>query len=106
MIVTTTYNVEGREITEYRGIVSGEAIVGAHVIKDIFAGLRDFFGGRSGSYEKTMREAKEIALKELQEEAAKLGADAIVGVDLDYQVLGQNGSMLMVGASGTAVKLR
>lgn len=106
MIITTTYSVEGKEIKEYAGIVSGEAIVGAHVFKDIFAGFRDFFGGRSGAYEKTMREAKDIALKELEEEAQKLGADAVVGVDLDYQVLGQKGSMLMVGASGTAVKLR
>ncbi|MCB1562295.1 MAG: heavy metal-binding domain-containing protein [Alphaproteobacteria bacterium] len=105
MIVTTTYNIEGRTIHEYKGIVSGEAIVGAHIIKDIFAGIRDFFGGRSGAYEKTVRDAKDIALKELEDAARQQGADAIVGMALHYQVMGAKGSMLMVSASGTAVTL-
>ncbi len=106
MIITTTYSVEGKDITEYLKIVSGEAIVGAHVFKDIFAGLRDFFGGRSRAYEKTIRDAKDIALKEIEEEAKKVGAHAIVGLDFGYQVLGKKSSMLMVSVSGTAVKLR
>ena len=106
MIVSTTHTVEGREAIEYLGIVSGEAIVGAHLFKDLFASIRDIVGGRSGSYEKTMREAKEIALRELEEEAQKLGANAVLAVDLDYQILGQNNSMLMVSANGTAVKLK
>ncbi len=104
MIVSTTNSIHDKEIKEYLGIVSGEAIVGAHVFKDLFASLRDFFGGRSKAYESTIRQAKEIALKELQDSAQKLGADAIVGVDLDYQVLGKGNSMLMATANGTAVK--
>ncbi len=106
IIFTTTNSVEGKEIASYEGIVSGEAIVGAHVVKDIFAGLRDFFGGRSGAYEKTIRDAKKLALEDMEEEAKALGADAIIGIDIDYQVLGQGNSMLMAAASGTAVKFR
>lgn len=105
MIITTTSSLDGKQVREYLGIVSGEAIVGAHLFKDLFASIRDLVGGRSGSYEKTLREAKDIALKEMEQNALSLGADAILGVDLDYEVLGQKGGMLMVTASGTAVKL-
>jgi len=104
MIVTTTNNLETQSITGYLGIVTGETIIGANIFKDFFAGIRDIVGGRSGSYEKVLREAKDIALKEMQEEAAKLGAKAVIGVDLDYETVGPNGGMLMVTASGTAVK--
>jgi uncharacterized protein YbjQ (UPF0145 family) len=104
MLVTTTHSLEGKVITEYKGIVTGEVIIGANFVKDIFASFRDFFGGRAESYERVLREAKEKALEEMITEARKLGADAIVGVDLDYETLGQRGSMLMVSASGTAVK--
>ena len=105
MIVTTTHGVEGRPVADYLGIVSGEAIMGANLFKDIFAGIRDIVGGRSGAYEEELRRAKEIAMAEMQDNARLLGADAILGVDLDYETVGQNGSMLMVSASGTAVKL-
>ena len=105
MIITTTPSIEGRTVSEYKGVVTGEAILGAHIFKDLFAGIRNIVGGRSGSYEKSLREAREIALKELEDEARNLGADAVVGVDLDYEVIGDEGSMLMVSASGTAVKL-
>jgi len=105
MIVTTTPSVEGRPVRSYHGIVTGEAIVGAHLFKDLFAGIRDIVGGRSGSYEKTLGDARRMALDELEQAAAALGADAVVGVDLDYEVLGANNGMLMVTASGTAVKL-
>lgn len=105
MIVTTTPSVEGRAIAKYHGVVTGEAILGAHLFRDLFAGLRDIVGGRSGAYEKSLREAREIALKELEDEARARGADAVVGVDLDYEVIGEQGSMLMVSASGTAVSL-
>ncbi len=105
MIVTTTPDIQGRSITAYRGVVNGEAILGANVFKDMFAGIRDIVGGRSGAYEKELRRARELALEELEEEARKLGADAVVGVDIDYEVLGQGGSMMMVSASGTAVSL-
>jgi uncharacterized protein YbjQ (UPF0145 family) len=105
MIVTTTPGVDGRTIAKYHGVVTGEAILGAHLFRDLFAGLRDIVGGRSGSYEKSLREAREIALKELEDEARARGADAVVGVDLDYEVIGEQGSMLMVSASGTAVSL-
>lgn len=105
MIVTTTPSVEGRQIQNYKGVVTGEAILGAHLFRDLFAGLRDIVGGRSGSYEKSLREAREIALSELQDEAQRRGANAVVGVDLDYEVIGEQGSMLMVSASGTAVVL-
>ncbi|MDO5755266.1 MAG: heavy metal-binding domain-containing protein [Tissierellia bacterium] len=106
MIVTTTNSVEGREIQEYRGIVFGEVITGVNVIKDIGAGLRDFFGGRAQGYETELIEAREEAIQELIERAAMISADAVVGMKMDYEVLGQAGSMLMVTASGTAVKLK
>jgi uncharacterized protein YbjQ (UPF0145 family) len=105
MIVTTTPDIQGRNITAYRGVVNGEAILGANVLKDMFAGIRDIVGGRSGAYERELRRARELALEELEHEARKLGADAVVGVDIDYEVLGQGGSMMMVSASGTAVSL-
>ena len=104
MIVTTTNNLETHKVTDYLGIVTGETIIGANIFKDFFAGIRDIVGGRSGSYEKVLREAKDIALKEMQEQAMKLGAKAVIGVDLDYETVGPNGGMLMVTASGTAVK--
>jgi uncharacterized protein YbjQ (UPF0145 family) len=105
LIITTTPTIEGSPVSQYVGIVSGETIIGANIIKDFFAGIRDIIGGRSGSYEKVLREAKESSLKEMEEMAIALGADAIVGVDLDYQTMGPNGGMLMVTSSGTAVKL-
>ena len=105
MIVTTTPTVENKPVTEYLGIVSGETIIGANIIKDFFAGIRDIVGGRSGSYEKVLREAKNTALKEMTENALSLGADAVVAVDLDYETVGPNSGMLMVTASGTAVKI-
>ncbi len=103
MIVTTTPNIEGRRIIEYKGIVFGEVIAGVNFIKDFAAGLSNFFGGRSGSYEGELIEAREAALKEMEKRAVTLGANAILGVDIDYEVLGQAGNMLMVTASGTAV---
>jgi uncharacterized protein YbjQ (UPF0145 family) len=105
MIVTTTPSIEGRPIKSYHGIVTGEAIVGAHLFKDLFAGIRDIVGGRSGTYERTLGDARKIALDELAQAGKELGADAVVGVDLDYEVLGTHNGMLMVTASGTAVKL-
>lgn len=105
MIVTTTNNIEGKKVVKYLGIVSGEAIIGANIVKDFFAGIRDIIGGRSGSYEEGLREAKDIALREMQEQAFRIGATAVLAVDLDYEALGSNGSMLMVSASGTAVVL-
>jgi uncharacterized protein YbjQ (UPF0145 family) len=105
MILTTTPSIEGRGIRAYHGIVTGEAIVGAHIFKDLFANIRDIVGGRSGTYERTLADARKMALDELGEAAAALGADAVVGVDLDYEVLGAHNGMLMVTASGTAVKL-
>lgn len=104
MMITTTPTVEGRPIAEYLGVVTGEAIIGANIIKDIFAGIRDVVGGRSGSYENALRGAREEALREMAQEARARGADAVVGVDLDYEVLGRKGGMLMVSASGTAVR--
>ena len=103
MQFSTTPTLEGQTITEYCGVVTGEAILGANIFRDFFAGIRDIVGGRSGTYEKELQKARDIALQELQERAEKLGANAIVGVDLDYQVLGQDNGMLMVSASGTAV---
>ena len=100
MIVTTTPTVEGKAITEYRGVIAGEAILGANVFRDIFAGITDIIGGRSGAYEESLAEARRTALTELEERAAALGANAVVGVDLDYEVIN---NMLMVSASGTAV---
>ncbi|HUH32623.1 MAG TPA: heavy metal-binding domain-containing protein, partial [Daejeonella sp.] len=96
-------NIEGKKVTRYIGIVSGEAIIGANIVKDFFAGIRDIVGGRSGAYEEGLREAKDIALREMEQQAAALGANAILAVDLDYETLGSNSSMLMVSASGTAV---
>jgi uncharacterized protein YbjQ (UPF0145 family) len=104
MIQTTTPSVDGRTIDAYLGVVTGEAILGANIMRDLFAGIRDIVGGRSAAYEEELRKAREIAMRELGEEAAALGADAVVGIDLDYETVG-NGSMLMVTASGTAVKL-
>lgn len=105
MLMSTTTIIEGRPVREYLGIVTGEVIVGANIFKDLFASVRDIVGGRSGSYESTLRDARKTALDEAAQEARALGADAVIGVDLDYEVLGQGGSMLMVTASGTAVKL-
>lgn len=102
MIVTTTPTIEGRRITGYRGIAVGEAIVGANVFRDIFAGITDIIGGRSGAYEASLAEARETAIRELEERARAMGGDAVVGVDLDYEVIN---NMLMVSASGTAVAL-
>lgn len=102
MIVTTTSSVEGRRITGYLGIVTGEAIMGANIVRDLFAGITDIIGGRSGAYEAKLADARETALNEMQARAAQLGADAVVGVDLDYEVIN---NMLMVSASGTAVRL-
>ena len=102
MTVTTTPGVEGKRITRYHGIVTGEAILGANIFKDFFAGIRDIVGGRSAAYEKELRKARQIALSEAQDAARELGANAIVGVDIDYETVG-NGTMLMVSVSGTAV---
>ncbi|MEJ7762565.1 MAG: heavy metal-binding domain-containing protein [Thermomicrobiales bacterium] len=103
MILTTTSHLDGRPIQRYLGLVTGEAILGANVFRDVLAGVRDVIGGRSGSYEKELRRAKELAVQEMSEQAAAAGANAIIGIDLDYESLGANGSMLMVTASGTAV---
>jgi uncharacterized protein YbjQ (UPF0145 family) len=105
MIVTTTPTVEGRPVQQYLGVVCGEAILGANMMKDLFAGVRDIVGGRSGAYEKELVKAREIALAEMQERAEKMGANAVVGVDLDYETLGSQGGMLTVSAAGTAVKV-
>lgn len=105
MIISTTPTLEGRPIRDYLGIVTGEVIVGANIFKDLFAGIRDIVGGRAGAYEGALRDARRQAYDELAYEAERLGADAVVGVDLDYEVVGTNGSMLMVSISGTAVKL-
>ena len=105
MILTTTPTVEGRTIIEYKGIVFGEVITGVNFIKDFGASFRNIFGGRSGSYEKELLDARNSALRELEERAREKGADAVIGIDIDYEVLGPNGGMLMVTASGTAVKL-
>ena len=103
MILTTTPSVEGKQIRDYLGVVAGEAILGANLFKDLFANLRDIVGGRSATYEKELRRAREVAFEEIREEGRRLGANAIVGIDLDYEVLGQNNGMLMVSISGTAV---
>ena len=105
MILTTTPTVEGRPVKTYMGIVTGEAIVGANIFKDIFASIRDVVGGRAAAYERTLTEAKDMAIAEMQQRAEQFGADAILSIDLDYEVLGQHNGMLMVSASGTAVKL-
>ena len=101
MIITTTQSIEGHKITDYKGIVVGEAIMGANVVRDVFASITDIVGGRSGAYESKLQDARETALRELEDRAREKGANAVVGVDLDYEVVGQ--SMLMVSASGTAV---
>ena len=105
MILSTTNSIEGRKTVKYLGLVSGDAILGANIFRDFFASIRDIVGGRSASYEKELRKAKDIALQEMQEQAKHLGANAIVGIDIDYETIGANSSMLMVSASGTAVVL-
>lgn len=106
MIISTTPSIDGQKITKYCGVIAGEAILGANLFKDLFAGIRDLVGGRSATYEKELQRAREIALNELEERARQLGANAVVGVDLDYEVLGQGNGMLMVSASGTAVVIQ
>lgn len=106
MQLSTTPSLEGFAITEYCGVVTGEAILGANIFRDFFAGIRDVVGGRSGAYEKELRKARQIAFKELQMQAEDLGANAVVGIDIDYETVGKDGSMLMVTVSGTAVKLQ
>ena len=103
MVITTTPTIEGHPVREYKGVVTGETIIGANVIKDFMASLTDFFGGRSGQYEKVLIEAKDIAMREMMQRAQQMGANAIVGIDIDYETVGQSGSMLMVSTSGTAV---
>lgn len=103
MIMTTTSSIEGRKVTQYHGIVTGEAILGANLFRDLFAGIRDIVGGRSGAYEKELRKAREIAFQEIESAAQGLGANAVVGIDIDYEVVGEKGGMLMVSVSGTAV---
>ena len=105
MIISTTPSIEGKPVQEYYGVVTGETIIGANLFKDIFASIRDIVGGRSGAYENVLKEARETALKEMQDTARMMGANAVIGVDLDYEVIGQGGSMLMVSASGTAVRI-
>jgi uncharacterized protein YbjQ (UPF0145 family) len=105
MIVTTTHDIDGRRIVQYFGLVSGEAILGANVFRDFFASVRDVVGGRSGAYERVLKSARDSAVEEMVDEAKARGADAVIGVDLDYEVIGKEGSMLMVSASGAAVKL-
>src|SRR5574340_1172311 len=103
MQLTTTPNIEGKRVTRYCGVIAGEAILGANLFKDLFAGIRDLVGGRSGTYEKELQRAREIALEELQQRARDLGANAVIGIDLDYEIMGKENGMLMVSASGTAV---
>lgn len=105
MLITTTNIVEGRPVQEYLGVINAQSIIGANIFKDIFAGLRDVFGGRSKTYERVLEEAKEDALRELAERAQAMGANAVVGVDLDFETIGSGGSMLMVIATGTAVRI-
>ena len=104
MIMTTTNNLEGKKINQYLGIITGEAILGANIFKDFFASIRDIVGGRSASYEKELKEARRIAFSELEEKAFQLGANAIIGIDVDYETIGDTGSMLMVSVTGTAVQ--
>lgn len=103
MLVTTTNNIEGRRIVAYKGLVAGEAILGANLFRDLFASIRDIVGGRAGSYERVLNDARETAIAELTDKAAALGCNAVIGIDIDYETVGQNGSMLMVTAAGTAV---
>jgi uncharacterized protein YbjQ (UPF0145 family) len=105
MIITTTTLVEGKAVQAYLGIVTGEAVIGANIFRDLFAGIRDVIGGRSGSYEQVFREARDTALREMAEEAKRLGADAVIGVDIDYESGVSQGTMMMVACSGTAVRL-
>lgn len=105
MIMTTTNALDGQPIAQYLGIVTGEAILGANIMKDLFAGVRDLVGGRSTAYERELGQAREIAISEMTEKAQRLGANAIIAVDIDYETIGSNGSMLMVAASGTAVRV-
>jgi uncharacterized protein YbjQ (UPF0145 family) len=105
MIITTTDHVEGRRVTEYLGVVTGEAIIGVNVFRDFFAGIRDIVGGRSGGYQNALKDAREHAMDDMRDAAKRLGADAVVGVDLDYEVLGKENGMLMVSINGTAIKL-
>lgn len=105
MILSTTPTIEGRPINEYKGVVVGEAILGANIFRDMFAGIRDIVGGRSGAYEKELAKAREIAFEEMQERARELGANSIVGIDIDYEVVGKDGAMMMVSVSGTAVNI-
>ena len=105
MLLTTTPSVDGQKIQRYLGVVTGEAILGANLLKDLFAGIRDLVGGRSSTYERELQKARDIAMQELTDRAAELGANAVVGIDIDYEVLGQANGMLMVAVSGTAVVL-
>lgn len=103
MQLTTTPNIEGKRVTKYCGVIAGEAILGANLFKDLFAGIRDLVGGRSATYEKELQRAREIALEELRQRAQDLGANAVIGIDIDYEIMGKENGMLMVSASGTAV---
>ena len=105
MLVTTTHNVEGKRILEYKGLVAGEAILGANLFRDLFASIRDIVGGRAGSYEKVLNDVRKTAVSEMTDKAEQLGANAVIGVDIDYETVGTNGSMLMVTAAGTAVRI-
>ena len=106
MILATTPTLEGMNISNYHGVVTGEAILGANIFKDFFAGIRDIVGGRSAAYEKELHRAREIAFEEMQQQAAEIGANAIIGIDIDYETVGADGGMLMVSVSGTAVSAR
>lgn len=106
MLITTTHSLENRPIRDYLGVVTGEAVLGANIFKDMFAGIRDIVGGRSGAYEKELKKARDFAFEALLAEAVALGADAVVGIDIDYEVLGKDNGMLMVSVSGTAVRLK
>ena len=105
MILSTTHGIEGRKVSDYKGIVVGEAILGTNIFSDMFAGIRDIVGGRSGAYEKELAKARGIALNELEQRAAECGANAVIGIDIDYEVIGKDSDMMMVSASGTAVVL-
>ena len=106
MIISTTESVPGAEVDEILGVVAGEAVLGANVFRDIFASIRDFVGGRAGGYQQVLRDGRVMALDDMADEAYQMGADAVIGVDIDYEAIGQNGSMLMVSVNGTAVRLR
>ncbi len=106
MIRTTTNTLEGREIEEYLGVVIGEAILGANIFKDLFGAVRDIVGGRAGAYEDELGKARDIAFQEMEQEAVILGANAVIGIDIDYEVVGKNGGMMMVSVSGTAIKVK